>query len=261
MSDKSSHADDWDKVDSPASGQPAGGKTGGGKTAPGVKDAGARSKVSAVLSPGAKTGGPTGAPRPTPQARAPQPRPAAQPKQTQQPSPAPQPNPVPHVTPPVVAAQMPQGVSGPLSTPASATGKPAAPGRVVTKPDVSRRTRKARLRLTRVDPWSVMKTAFLFSIAFGVMLWVSVYVIWSVVESSGLLDSLNNVANTALGNPDGSSNFHLQDYLNSGRVLGYTALLSVLNIVITTALCTLFAFLYNLSATVLGGLEVTLAED
>ncbi len=129
----------------------------------------------------------------------------------------------------------------------------------VAKP--ARRTRKARLRLARIDPWSVMKTAFLFAIAFGLMLWVSVYVVWSVVESSGFFESLNNVLNTALGNPDGSSNFHLEDYLNTGRILGYTALLSVLNIVIITALATLFSFLYNLAATVLGGLEVTLAED
>ncbi len=129
----------------------------------------------------------------------------------------------------------------------------------VAKP--ARRTRKARLRLVRIDPWSVMKTSFLFAVAFGLMLWVSVYVVWSVVEASGFFESLNNVLNTALGNPDGSSNFHLEDYLNTGRILGYTALLSVLNIVIITALATLFSFLYNLSATVLGGLEVTLAED
>ncbi len=48
-----------------------------------------------------------------------------------------------------------------------------------------RRTRKARLRLSRIDPWSVMKTAFLFSIAAGIVLVVAVYVIWTVIGSSG----------------------------------------------------------------------------
>ena len=33
----------------------------------------------------------------------------------------------------------------------------------------STRTRRARLRISRVDPWSVMKTSFLFSIALGIM--------------------------------------------------------------------------------------------
>ena len=39
-----------------------------------------------------------------------------------------------------------------------------------SKVGVARRTRKARLRLSRFDPWSVMKTSFLFSIAAGIML-------------------------------------------------------------------------------------------
>ena len=42
----------------------------------------------------------------------------------------------------------------------------------------STRTRRARLRISRVDPWSVMKTSFLFSIALGIMSWVAVYVVW-----------------------------------------------------------------------------------
>ena len=36
---------------------------------------------------------------------------------------------------------------------------------------------------------------------------------------------------------------------------------AVANVVILTALGTIFAFLYNLSANILGGLELTLAED
>ena len=49
-----------------------------------------------------------------------------------------------------------------------------------------RRTRRARLRISRLDPWSVMKTAFLSSIAFGIMTWIAVYVVWTVIGASGL---------------------------------------------------------------------------
>src|ERR1044072_5347090 len=45
-------------------------------------------------------------------------------------------------------------------------------------PGRGRGPRRARLRLTRVDPWSVMKTAFLLSIAFGVVTVVSVAMVW-----------------------------------------------------------------------------------
>lgn len=125
--------------------------------------------------------------------------------------------------------------------------------------DKGRRTRKARLRLSRIDPWSVMKTALLFSIAFGIISVVAVAVIWQIILASGALDSINNAAQALLGSQ--GQEFDLGRYVNGGRVIGFTALIAVPEVIIFTALATLFSFLYNLSATVLGGLEVTLAED
>lgn len=125
--------------------------------------------------------------------------------------------------------------------------------------DKGRRTRKARLRLSRIDPWSVMKTALLFSIAFGIISVVAVAVIWQIIMASGALDSINKAAQALLGSQ--GQEFDLGRYVNGGRVIGFTALIAVPEVIIFTALATLFSFLYNLSATVLGGLEVTLAED
>ncbi|MFX4271601.1 DUF3566 domain-containing protein [Propionibacteriaceae bacterium Y1685] len=125
----------------------------------------------------------------------------------------------------------------------------------------TRRTRRARLRLARVDPWSVMKTFFLFSMAGGIMACVAVGVVWTVIESSGLFDSLDQMVKDVLGQPGDDTPFSVADYLNWQRVMAFTALLACIDIVIFTALATLGAFLYNLSATMLGGLEVTLAED
>lgn len=124
----------------------------------------------------------------------------------------------------------------------------------------TRRTRKARLRLARIDPWSVMKTSFLFSIAFGIMTLVVVFVLWSVLLSSGALESLDSFMATLIG--DGENNpFHLTEVVTTGRVLGFAAIIAVIDVVLVTAIATLFSFLYNLAATVIGGLEVTLAED
>lgn len=168
----------------------------------------------------------------------------------------------------VPVAGMPTAPVG--ETDAKAPVDPATPGR----PDAdatgafapimrrSRRTRKARLRLSRIDPWSVMKTTFLFSIAFGIMLVAATFVIWSVLAGSGAMESINTLVNTVLGdaeNPDNS--FHLEDFLSASRVLGFATVLAAIDVVIITAVSTLFAFLYNLAATVMGGLEVTLAED
>lgn len=124
-----------------------------------------------------------------------------------------------------------------------------------------RRTRKARLRLSRVDPWSVMKTTFMFAIAGGIVLFVAVWVLWGVIGASGVFESVNKAVNDLVASPDAENSFRLEDWVNTNKVLGFTALVGAINVVLFTALTTLFSFLYNLAATVLGGLEVTLAED
>jgi len=129
------------------------------------------------------------------------------------------------------------------------------------KPGTPRRTRKARLRLSRLDPWSVMKTSFLFSIAAGIMLVVAVYMVWTVLEASNLFDSMNEIVASVISTPGDTTPFRVQEYLSTQKVMGVAALLACIDVVIFTALATLGSFLYNLAATMLGGLEVTLAED
>lgn len=123
-----------------------------------------------------------------------------------------------------------------------------------------RQTRRAKLRLTRVDPWSVTKTAFLLSIAFGVMCVVAVFLIFSIMSASGLWDKVNETIQSVV-NQDPTNQFNIKDYVAMSRVMGITMLISVIDVVLITALATLGAFIYNLSAAMLGGVEVTLAED
>ena len=138
-----------------------------------------------------------------------------------------------------------------------------APGGAGTDPRQrgSVRTRRARLRISRVDPWSVMKTSFLFSVALGVMTWVAVYVVWTIVGASGMFEAVNNALTMVLASPQDQTPIRIEDYVNTNKVMGITALIGVINVAILTALGTIFAFLYNLSANILGGLELTLAED
>ena len=120
--------------------------------------------------------------------------------------------------------------------------------------------RRARLRLTRIDPWSVMKTAFLLSIALGVVTVVSVLMVWTVLEAAGVWESINQAVQNVLGG-ESSGTFDIEDYLGTSRVLGFTMLVAVIDVVLLTAIATLGAFLYNMAAALLGGVEVTLAED
>jgi hypothetical protein len=118
------------------------------------------------------------------------------------------------------------------------------------------RTRRARLRLVRLDPWSVMKTAFLLSIAFGIMCVVAVFIIWSVLTAANVFGAINESMSSITG-----ETFAVEDYVGMDRVLSFTMLVAVLDVVLITAVATLGAFLYNLAASLLGGLELTLAED
>lgn len=124
----------------------------------------------------------------------------------------------------------------------------------------ARPPRRARLRLSRIDPWSVMKTAFLLSIAFGVVTVVSVLMVWSVLSAAGVWDSINKTVQDIVGGQDASS-FDVTDYVGTSRVLGFTMLVAVIDVILLTAVATLGAFLYNMAAALLGGIEVTLAED
>ncbi|MEP6666053.1 MAG: DUF3566 domain-containing protein [Nocardioidaceae bacterium] len=123
-----------------------------------------------------------------------------------------------------------------------------------------RTVRRAKLRLMRVDPWSVTKASFLLSIAFGIMCVVAVFLIFSIMSAAGLWDHINETIQGVL-NQDQKDAFDIKDYVGMSRVMGITMLISAIDVVLITALATLGAFIYNMSASLLGGIEVMLAED
>ncbi|WP_240770297.1 DUF3566 domain-containing protein [Nocardioides sp. GY 10127] len=121
-------------------------------------------------------------------------------------------------------------------------------------------SRRARLRLTRIDPWSVMKTAFLLSIAAGIVSVVAVLMVWSVLGGAGVWTSINQTVADVVGE-DSMGNFDIETYLGTSRVVGFTMVIAAIDVVLLTAIATLSAFLYNMAAALLGGIEITLAED
>lgn len=122
------------------------------------------------------------------------------------------------------------------------------------------RVRKARLRVAKADPWSVMKVSFLLSIALGICTIVAVAVLWMVMDAMGVFSSIGATIGEATESADGGG-FDLESFLSLSRVLLFTSVIAAIDVVLATALATLGAFVYNLSAGFVGGVELTLAED
>ena len=146
-------------------------------------------------------------------------------------------------------------------------GAAAPPGTVVTPSGGApvRTVRRARVAVTRVDPWSVMKISFSLFVALAIVILVAVAILWWVLDSSGVFDQVSQSILKVTGTDTGSGNlatgsFQLKNYIGLGRVMGITTILVVINTILLTALATLAAFLFNLSAGLVGGIDVTLTE-
>ncbi|MCK9903338.1 DUF3566 domain-containing protein [Frankia sp. Cpl3] len=118
-------------------------------------------------------------------------------------------------------------------------------------------SRRARLRLSRVEPLSVTRLSFAFSLCVFLILIVAVAVLWFVLNSIGVFDSVTDAADTLT---DGT-NTDVSGWLSFGRAMQISLLVGAINVVLMTALATLGALLYNLCADMIGGLEVTLSDQ
>jgi hypothetical protein len=119
--------------------------------------------------------------------------------------------------------------------------------------------RQAMLTLARVEPWSVMKFSFVASVVAFIILFVAVAVLYMVLSALGVFDSLQNtVSSVTSSQSDAGTN--ISHWFSASLILGYTAMLGALNIVLITAMSTVGSVIYNLIAKTIGGIEVTLRE-
>ena len=133
---------------------------------------------------------------------------------------------------------------------ATARTRPAAGAR-----PLAGRTRRARLSLRRIDPWSVFLFSLVVAVFLGIALVVAVAVLYAVLGSLGVTDSVNQLFAEVTGGDIADG-----ELLTSGRIVGGAAVLAAINVVFLTLLATLGSLLYNLCASFTGGLELTFGE-
>jgi len=159
-------------------------------------------------------------------------------------------------SPPPTTGPLPGG-SGKAAAESPAASRGAAHKATAAPP--KRTARQAHLTVARVEPWSVMKFSFVVSLVAFVILFVAVSVLYGALAGLGVFDSLQRVVSDVTSS-QGSGGVNAKAWFSASRVLGYTALLGSLNIVLITAMSTIGAVVYNLTSRLVGGVEVTLKE-
>ena len=116
-----------------------------------------------------------------------------------------------------------------------------------------------RLTLSRIDPWSALKMSFLLSVAIGIAMVVAVATLWLILNSMGVFSEVNALAGRII--QDGGQKFDILDYVGFTRVVSLSIVIAVIDVFIWTAVATLGSFIYNVSSSLVGGLQLTLTDD
>ncbi|HEY2671842.1 MAG TPA: DUF3566 domain-containing protein [Rugosimonospora sp.] len=120
----------------------------------------------------------------------------------------------------------------------------------------ARGPRRARLFVKRIDPWSVMKFSFAVAFVLFFVAIVATAVLYLALDAMGVWDSVNTALADMIGHTGGKGGFKI----TAVGVIGAAGVLGLVNVVLFTALATLSAFIYNVCADLVGGIEVTLSE-
>ncbi|HEY9499103.1 MAG TPA: DUF3566 domain-containing protein [Terrimesophilobacter sp.] len=113
-------------------------------------------------------------------------------------------------------------------------------------------TKQVRLKLVYIDFWSAVKLSFLISVCVGIVQIVATFLIWIVLNSTGIFSQLTGALVDILGDPT----FNVLDTFSLVRVMLFALIVGALSVVVGTALGAISSTLYNLSVRLTGGLLV-----
>jgi hypothetical protein len=124
-----------------------------------------------------------------------------------------------------------------------------------SRPSRGKVPRRASLQVKRFDPWSVLKLALVLGVALFFVWMFAVGVLYAVLDGMGVWAQLNGTYQDLTSDTGGAGQL-----ITAGGVFGVAAIVGVVNTILFTALASVSAFIYNISADVAGGIEVTLSE-
>ena len=116
-------------------------------------------------------------------------------------------------------------------------------------------SKRSRLRVSYINPLSVIKTTFIIGLASIVAL----IMLWSVAKLSGTIDSATGLLTDIFGS--GGAGFNIVSLLSLPRIIFIGSVFTVFQVVTWTLLSGIVSVIYNMFAEYVGGWEVTLTDD
>ncbi len=114
-----------------------------------------------------------------------------------------------------------------------------------------------KVRITRLDPWSVAKSAFMLGLTIAGVLIVATVALWLLLSAAGVFEAITGLFQSVSGNSNSSG----VSFLSLGRLVGLSMVISAIEIVLLSVLSVIFAVLYNLSVGFTGGIEVSVTDS
>ena len=159
------------------------------------------------------------------------------------------------------AKQRPGAATGSAAVGAARVSEAVRSARSTVTSAATRGPRRARLNLKRIDPWSVMKFSFAVSVVLFIVVVVATSVLYLALDAMGVWEAINTSLGELVSASGGSGASSSSGFrVTAWGVIGTSMLVGAVNVVLFTALATLSAFIYNVCADLVGGLELTLAE-
>jgi hypothetical protein len=115
--------------------------------------------------------------------------------------------------------------------------------------------RRIRVAVRRVSPLSVLKVSLVFYFCMMLVILVGFGILYAVLSAAGFLQDTADLL-TGVGFGDAGGNFEF----NAGYLFRTLFLIGIVSTALWAAFTVFLAFLYNLIADLLGGIELTLVE-
>lgn len=130
--------------------------------------------------------------------------------------------------------------------------EPRLPTRSTYEASVPRyTTRRVKRTIRRVDPWSVLKFSLGFYLAVMVVSFIVAVILFYAASSAGIVKNIESFIQE-VGWP--------KVQIRPAWVFRVVLLIGFVNVIVWSAVNLIVAFLYNLVADLVGGIEVTMSE-